>query len=103
MKRIIGPLVFVAVALFVMSGCASLSPGAAKIQQVEKPTVSECKYLGEVIGTSKAGNMVYDVGKNRAKDDALEQAAKLGGTHIVWFQAIDSYPIRAICDVYLCP
>jgi hypothetical protein len=100
MKRIIGPFVFAGSPVRNV-WCISSLP--ARPKPTRKPTVSECKYLGEVIGTSKAGNMVYDVGKNRAKDDALEQAAKLGGTHIVWFQAIDSYPIRAICDVYLCP
>jgi hypothetical protein len=93
--------------LLAMPGCASLSPslspGAAKIQEVEKTSVSTCKYLGEVIGTSKAGNVVYQVGKDRARYDALEKAAKLGGTHIVWFKALESYPIKAIGDVYLCP
>jgi len=45
------------VLLLVMSGCATtLSPAAAKIKEAGKETVSECKYLGEVTGTSKVGS-----------------------------------------------
>jgi hypothetical protein len=106
MKRIIGPFVFVAVVLFVMSGCASHSPAAGIIKESVKETVSGCKYLGVVTGTSKAGSEVavlYNTGKDRAKSEALENAAKLGGTHIVWRSLIDSVPAVATGDVYLCP
>ena len=94
------------VLLLVMSGCATtLSPAAAKIKEAGKETVSECKYLGEVTGTSKVGSetaALYRTGKDKAKSEALEKAAKLGGTHIVWRPLIDARPIVAICDVYLC-
>jgi hypothetical protein len=93
------------VLLLVMSGCASLSPSAAKIKEAGKDTVSGCKYLGEVTGTSKVGSesaVMFHTGKDNAKKDALEKAAKLGGTHIVWRPLIDARPIIAICDVYLC-
>src|SRR5512139_1032288 len=93
------------VLLLVMSGCASLSPAAAKIKEAGKENVSECKYLGEVTGTSKVGTesaALYHTGKDNAKKDALEKAAKLGGTHIVWRPLIEARPIIAICDVYLC-
>jgi len=106
MKRIVGPLVFVAVALFVMSGCASLSPAAANIKESAKETVSGCKYLGEVTGTSTVGSnasILYHTGEDRAKSAALENAAKLGGTHIVWRSYIEAVPAIARCDVYSCP
>ena len=96
---------FFIVLLLVMPGCASLSPGAAKVREAEKATVSECKYLGEVTGTSKVGSesaVLYHTGKDNAKKDALEKAAKLGGTHIVWRPLIDARPIIATCDVYQC-
>ena len=91
--------------LLAMSGCASLSPSAAKIKESGKDTVSGCKYLGEVTGTSKVGSesaVMYHTGKDNAKKDALEKAAQLGGTHIVWRPLIDARPIVATCDVYLC-
>jgi hypothetical protein len=91
--------------LLVMSGCASLSPAAGKIKEAGKDAVSGCKYLGEVTGTSKVGSesaVLYQTGKDNAKKDALEKAAQLGGTHIVWRPLIDARPIIATCDVYLC-
>ena len=91
--------------LLTISGCASLSPAGARIQEAGKETVSGCKYLGEVTGTSKVGSesaVLYHTGKDNAKKDALEKAAKLGGTHIVWRPLIDARPIVAVCDVYLC-
>jgi len=107
MKRIVGPFVFVAVALLVMSGCATtLSPAAARIKESAKETVSGCKYLGEVTGTSAVGSnasILYHTGEDRAKSEALENAAKLGGTHIVWRSYIETVPAIATCDVYSCP
>ena len=106
MKRIVGPLVFVAVALFVMSGCASLSPAAANIKESAKETVSGCKYLGEVTGTSTMGSNasnLYHTGENKAQSEAKEKAVILGGTHIVWRSRIDATPIIVTGDVYLCP
>jgi hypothetical protein len=93
------------VLLLAMSGCASLSPSAAKIKEAGKETVSECKYLGEVTGTSDVGSVsevLYQTGKDNAKKEALEKAAQLGGTHIVCRPLIDARPIIAVCDVYLC-
>ncbi len=93
------------VLLLGMSGCASLSPGAAKIREADKASVSGCKHLGEVTGTSAVGTesaVLYHTGKDNAKKDALEKAAKLGGTHVVWRPLIDARPIIAVCDVYLC-
>jgi len=93
------------VLFLVMSGCASLSPSAAKIKETGKENVSGRNYLGEVTGTSKVGSesaVLYHTGKDNAKKDALEKAAQLGGTHIVWRPLIDARPVVAICDVYLC-
>jgi hypothetical protein len=107
MKWIVGPLACVAVALFVMSGCATtLSPAAARINESAKGTVSGCKYLGEVTGTSREGSVIevlYKTGEGRAKNEALENAAKLGGTHIVWRSHIEAVPAVAMGDVYSCP
>ena len=88
-----------------MPGCASISPTAAKIKEAGKDSVSGCKYLGEVTGTSKVGSesaVLYHTGKDNAKKDALEKAAQLGGTHIVWRSLIDARPIVAIGEVYQC-
>jgi len=87
-------------------GCATtLSPAAANIKDASKETVSGCKYLGEVTGSSKVGSQVAlatHSGKVRAREEALEKAAQLGGTHIVWYQFVDGYPAFARGDVYSC-
>jgi hypothetical protein len=91
--------------MLAISGCASISPAAAKIRESGKDAVSGCKYLGEVTGTSAVGTesaVLYHTGKDNAKKDALEKAAQLGGTHVVWRPLIDARPIIAVCDVYLC-
>lgn len=97
---------FLIALLLGMSGCATtLSPAAAKIKEGDKETVSGCKHLGEVTGTSAVGSesaVMYHTGKDRARSDALEKAAKLGGTHIMWRPLIEGRPIIAVCDVYLC-
>src|SRR5512139_4105623 len=93
------------VLLLVVSGCASISPAASKIKESGKDSVSGCKYLGEVTGTSKVGSesaVLYHTGKDNAKKDALEKAAQLGGTHIVWRPLIDARPIVAVGEVYQC-
>ena len=90
---------------FAVSGCATLSPAAARIKETGKDAVSGCKYLGEVTGTSKVGSVIgelYHTGEDNAEKDAKEKAAQLGGTHIVFRPLIDGRPIIAIGDVYRC-
>lgn len=92
--------------LFPVCGCApALSPSAAGIREAGKEAVSGCRYLGEVTGTSKVGSQVSlatHAGKDRARQEALEKAARLGGTHVVWRPIVDGYPAFAIGDVYSC-
>lgn len=93
-------------ALLLAAGCApALSPGAARIEESGKDSMAGCKYLGEVTGTSRWGTeatILTHAGKDRAKHEAYEKAAQLGGTHIVWRSLVDGYPAVAIGDVYLC-
>jgi len=97
---------FLLVLLLIMSGCAtSRSAGASRIREVDNATVSGCKYLGEVHGSSEVGNQVplfASVGMEKAKNEALERASQLGGTHVVWDKLIDGYPAFAKGNVYLC-
>ena len=97
---------FLIVLLSVMSGCATtLSPAAAKIREVGKENVSECKYLGEVTGSSQVGSQIdeaYHTGEDRAQSEAKEKAAQLGATHIVWRKFIKGTPVFVIGDAYLC-
>lgn len=73
-------------------GCATTkSAMAAKVLQADERMVSNCKYLGDVTGTSGWGNLAASTGINNAKNEALEQAARLGATHVVWTQVFGGY------------
>jgi hypothetical protein len=75
--------------LSIISGCAtSRSIEASKIREADIATVSGCKYLGEVHGSSGWGNLAASVGMANAKNEAWEKAAELGATHIVWNQIV---------------
>jgi hypothetical protein len=68
-----------------VSGCATTkSANAAKVLESELREVSPCEYIGDVYGTSNWGGKAAATGINNAKNKALEQAAEMGATHIVW-------------------
>ncbi len=73
-------------------GCATTkSEMAAKVLQADERMITNCKYLGDVTGTSGWGNLAASTGVNNAKNEALEQAASLGATHVVWTQVSAGY------------
>jgi len=66
-------------------GCAvAPSAAAASVKDADAPTVSACKYVGDVQGSSGWGNLAASTGMENAKNEARENAAKLGATHVVW-------------------
>lgn len=77
------------VALFfivlLVCGCATtLSKNARPIIEADIQMVQNCKYLGDVNGSSGWGGLAASVGMENAKREALEKAAALGATHVVW-------------------
>ena len=87
----------------VISGCAtSRSIGASRIREADIATVSGCKYLGEVHGSSGWGNIAASVGMGNAKNEACERASELGATHIVWNQIAGGYSPYVSGKAYLC-
>lgn len=92
--------------LLAMSGCATpRSAGASRIREVDIASVSGCKYLGKVIGSSELGNQLSLYTSNaveRAKNQALDKAAQLGGTHIVWDNLMEGFPVSMVGNVYSC-
>ena len=61
-----------------------LSPKAESLIETTRDRVLECKYLGIVQGRSGWGMAMAEVGRRNAKIEAMEQAASLGATHVVW-------------------
>lgn len=66
-------------------GCAvAPSAAAVSVKDADPSTVATCKYVGDVQGSSGWGNLAASTGMENAKNEARENAAKLGATHVVW-------------------
>jgi hypothetical protein len=75
-----------AAAAFTLSACSTApSQRAAQIKDADEKMVEACTYVGEVEGTSIWGGPGgHGAAMNNSKNEARDQAAKLGATHVVW-------------------
>lgn len=93
-------LIFIAVCL---SGCSTkLSYQASLIQDADLHQISNCKYLGDVDGTSGFGNLAASTGINNAKNEAREKAANINATHIIWTTVSGGYSPFVSGKAYQC-
>lgn len=89
--------------LSVLPGCAtSLSATAGKVQDADITIVGKCSFLGDVQGSSGWGNLAASTGMQNAKNEAREQAAEMGATHIIWTGVAGGYSPFATGKAYLC-
>lgn len=66
--------------LMALASCAATpSPQAAKIVDADEASVAGCEFLGQV-----QGRVAASTGKESARNEAREQAARLRATDIVW-------------------
>jgi len=80
MKR--PPLPIAIVALCVIAcGSKTLSPAASRIREGNEADLSDCTFLQKVEGTANDGDRDAET---HAKNNAREQAAAIGATHIRW-------------------
>lgn len=99
MKTTILALIF----LFLCSGCATtMSPAAHQIRPADDQMTTGCLFLGEVQGSSGWGNLAASQGMQNARNEAQEQAAKLGATHIAWMNISGGHSPFAIGKAYRC-
>lgn len=71
--------------LLFLTGCVSKPTAeATKIIEADEKMVSQCKFLGNVDGSSTFGGILADDLHQSAKSEALEKAVQLNATHIVW-------------------
>lgn len=90
-------------ATLIVSGCATtLSPTATRVREADEKTVSECKFLGSVQGSSGFGNIAASVGMQNAKNEATEKAAALGATHVVFGEIRGGYSPSVQGRAYAC-
>jgi hypothetical protein len=81
----------VAIAVFVALGGCMASRAAQTVKDADERMVANGQYLGEVHGTSGWGNIAASQGIENAQNEAREQAAKMGATHIVWTNTVGGY------------
>lgn len=94
------------IALIVFSGCATtLSDRASRIRWVDQPeAVAGCDFVGIVDGSStQSGVANISTGRNNARNEALERAAKKGATHIHWLSSDESFSgIHITAEAFRC-
>ena len=79
-------------AAFSLCSCSTApSERASRIKEADPKMVDACTYVGEVEGTSMWGGPGgHGAAVNNSKNEARDQAAELGATHIVWNIASES-------------
>ena len=86
-----------------VSGCAvAPSTAASHVLEADAQMVVSCKFVGEVQGSSGWGNLAASAGMNNAKNEARDNAAKLGATHIVWDNIAGGYSPYVSGKAYKC-
>src|SRR5689334_6971396 len=75
-----------------LCACATApSERAARIKDADPKIVDACTYVGEVEGTSIWGGPGgHGAAVSNSKNEARDQAAALGATHIVWNSTSES-------------
>lgn len=90
-------------AMGALIGCASKpTPRAAKVRVATAAEVKKCEFLGRVSGSSAHEGYGLVYGRDKAKNDALDVAAALGATHVVWIEVTDGLNPTATARAYRC-
>ena len=87
----------------ICSGCATtLSTSGLSVREADEKMVTECRFLGSVQGSSGFGNVAASVGMQNAKNQAIERAAGMGATHIVFGDIRGGYSPSVQGRAYTC-
>jgi len=79
-----------------------VSQKASAIKDSDQKSVERCAFVGNVSGTSGWGNLAASTGINNAKNEAREQAARLGATEVVWVSVVGGYSPNVSGNAYRC-
>lgn len=91
------------VSLVTLSSCTTtLSASARNVKDADITIIEKCNFLGDVQGSSGWGNLAASAGMQNAKNEAREEAAVMGATHIVWTSVAGGYSPYATGKAYLC-
>ena len=104
-------LAFTVALLSSLIGCGPRSPVYPRVIAANAQILQKCKYLGEVTGS--AGEFIPSAWRSNAASDeiqiqnakvrALQEAADLGATHVVWGgETEQGYNARIKARAYKC-
>jgi hypothetical protein len=89
--------------LLLCSGCATtLSPAGSGVIQADEKMIADCRFLGQVEGSSGFGNIAASTGMANARNEATEKAARIGATHILFVDVSGGYSPNAQARAYDC-
>jgi hypothetical protein len=78
-------LLLIASALAISACAMAPSERAAAVRDADEHMVEACRYVGEVQGASGWGGPGgTSAGATNSRNEARDQAAALGATHVVW-------------------
>jgi hypothetical protein len=77
-------LILLLICIALVEGCATMSPKAVGIREADERMVAGCKFLGTAEGNSLWGGVVQAAALENAKAEALNKAAAMGTTHLIW-------------------
>ena len=97
-------LLFLLSTIILLPSCTtSPSIRAQAVSEADSYTIRNCRYLGEVEGSSShAGIASSYIGIPNAKNEAKDKAAALGATHIMWGTIEPNYWVSVKGKAYKC-
>lgn len=75
---------------------------ANKVADATEAQVASCTFVQDVNGRAIWGERLKEQGITRAKEDARDQAAKAGATHVVWGEIKSTDVTTAAGKAYRC-
>jgi hypothetical protein len=91
------------ICVILLCGCATRLPSSAfNIREADEKMICNCKYLGDVHGSSGWGNLAASTGIQNAKIEALKMASQLGATHVQWTSISGGYSPYVNGRAYMC-
>lgn len=92
-----------AAAALALCACATgVKRSAQHVRDADERMVAACEFVGEVHGTSGWGGLAASTGVNSSRNQARNQAGKMGATHILWTQAQGGHAPSALGRAYRC-
>lgn len=85
-----------------IGSAATLTTSAQRVKIADAPEISRCKFVSDVHGSSGGGGIAASTGMQNAKNEAIEQSASVGATHIVWTNVAGGYSPFATGKAYRC-